>query len=247
MIELFEVKRYNTYDFIQDTQPTSDGTWLCSLTDSGFFRGFSYQITGGTPVRIQVSEDALISDKIHPTIQNTLDWLNNYFYVKRQTQNNFSQTSEFRDFFPDITQGREFRIYFSDGAFYTFNSNGTISNLSDDIFLVGDLVQSKYALRNNLTGYVTAISAGEITIDNSTITTVDENAIIFLSDIPAQVELIIAQMINYDVFVRELTNLSSENIGNYSYSKDKVLVGDIDYPLGLISQLKPYKMVRVIN
>ena len=57
MIDLFKVKKYNEYDFVQDALPASDGTWLCGLTDSGYVRGYSYQVTAGVASRIEQMQD----------------------------------------------------------------------------------------------------------------------------------------------------------------------------------------------
>ena len=66
--------------------------------------------------------------------------------------------------------------------------------------------------------------------------------------LPEDVESIIASMIYYDVFTRgEIDGLKSENIGNYSYTKEDVTVGSLSYPSEIVAGLETtYKKVRFV-
>lgn len=251
MISLFDVKKYHEYDFVQDTVPTGGtGTWLRSLTDGAELRGYSYNVVAGVPTRIEEQEDARIEASIHSTVQNVLDWLNNYFYIERQTQDTSSWSYRFKkDYSPIGKQWKEIDWYVSDSALFSFNESGTIDNVKEDTFQVGDLVRVNYSVRNNLVGWITDISGTQITLDNPNMRTIEENATIFYCDMPKYVEQIIAQMINYDVFEREITDLNSETVGNYSYSKDKdfISVGGLDYPSKYVSSLIQYQKTRFIS
>lgn len=246
MITLFEVKQYSEYDFVQDTLPASDGTWLCSLTATSYTRGHSYQVTSGVATRIEITQDLRIQDSIYSTLENTLEYLNNYFYIPRQTQDNWSYSYRFEDdYSPYPPQRWDINTYESDSAFYSFNgTNKTVDNIAENVFEVGDYIRVHYAKRNNLMATITAKTTTQLTIDNDELRTTEENASIFLCDIPKAVEQLVSQMINFDVFEREVTDLDSETVGNYSYSKSKPVDGMLDYPVSIMSRLDTYKEVR---
>lgn len=250
MIDLFQVKLNNEYDFIQDTLPTTDGSWLCSLTAGLYTRGHSYQVTGGVATRIEEVEDFKILDAIYPTLENACNYLNNYFYVRRATQDTYSYSYRFdKDYRPIQAQSDDINMYESDSAYYTFNATAkTVDGVKEDVFQVGDYVRITYALRNNLIANVTAKTTTQLTLDNEELKTTQENASIFLMDIPRAVEQIIAQMINFDVFEREVSDLDSESVGNYSYtrSKDFMSIGGLDYPSSIAVSLDKYKLVRLV-
>jgi len=247
MINLLSVKKYNTYDFVQDTLPASDGTWLCTLPAGSYTEGHSYNVESGTATRIEAQEDMRIEESIHSTIEAVFKWLNNPFYTSRSLQENDSLSERLQDelFFP-VTLRRKWISYYSDTAYYTFNASGTIDGVKTGTFVVGDLVNIEGALRNNVVGYVTDVTGEVVTIDNPNMKTTMENAIVFLSDIPVSVERAIAQMINWDVFLRELSDKQSENIGNYSYSKGTARVGDLEYPTSLVASLNAYRRVNFV-
>lgn len=243
-ITLFEVKKYNDYDFIAETQPTTDGTWL-KISD-----GTSYDIVNGVATQIEQSQDFLIMDAIYPTLDNVCNYLNNYFYVLRQTQEKYTYSWRFQDSYaPYAPQRQDINNYESDSAFYSFNAtNKTVDGIDENVFQVGDYVRVHYAKRNNLIANVTAKTATQLTLGNEEVRTTEENASIFLMDIPKAVEQIVAQMISYDVFSREITDLDSESVGNYSYSrsKDFMTIGGLDYPSNMTTSLKQYMKVRII-
>lgn len=245
MLNLFEVKKYNNYNYIAETQPTSDGAWL-KISD-----GTSYEIVNGVATQIEQTQDYLILDAIYPTLENACNYLNNYFYVRRATQDRYSFTERFdKDYRPIQAQSDDINTYESDSAFYSFNATAkTVDGVKEDVFQVGDYVRVHYARRNNLIANVTAKTATQLTLDNEEVRTTEENATIFLMDIPRAVENIVAQMINYDVFSREVSDLDSETVGNYSYSrsKDFVTIGGLDYPSSMTTSLKQYMKVRFVS
>lgn len=246
MIDLFTVKQYNEYDFIQDMLPLTDGTWLCSLTATSYTRGYSYQVTSGTAVRIEVTQDLRIQDSIYSTLENTLEYLNNYFYIARQTQDKYTYNYRFdENYVPYPPQKWDINKYESDSAFYSFDGTAkTVDGVQEDVFQVSDYVRVHYAKRNNLMATVTAKTTTQLTLDNDELRTTQENATILLCDIPKAVEQLVSQMINFDIFEREVTDLDSETVGNYSYSKSKPVNGMLDYPVNIMSRLDTYKMVR---
>lgn len=250
MLDLFQVKLQNEYDFIQDTLPATDGSWLCSLTAGLYTRGYSYQVTGGSATRIEEVEDFKILDAIYPTLENVCNYLNNYFYVLRQTQDKYSINTRFDDnYAPYAPQRQDISLYESDSAFYSFNAtNKTVDGVKEDVFQVGDYVRVHYARRNNLIANVTAKTATQLTLDNEEVRTTEENATIFLMRIPRAVENIVAQMIAWDVFSREVTDLDSETVGNYNQtrSKDFVTIGGLDYPSNMTTSLKQYVRTRIV-
>lgn len=67
--------------------------------------------------------------------------------------------------------------------------------------------------------------------------------------LPVDVEAAISKMIYYDVYNRETADgLKSENIGNYSYSKEETTVGSLAYPAELVAGLEVnYKKIRFVQ
>lgn len=243
-ITLFEVKKYNDYDFIAETQPTTDGSWL-KISD-----GTSYDIVNGVATQIEQTQDFLIMDAIYPTLDNVCNYLNNYFYVLRQTQELYRYSTRFEeDYIGTPWQRQDINDYESDSAFYSFNATAkTVDGIDEDVFQVGDYVRLNYALRNNFIANVTAKTATQLTLDNEEIKTVNENASIFLMDIPRAVQQIVSQMIAWDVFSREVTDLDSERVGNYNQTRSKefVTIGGLDYPSSMTTSLKQYMKVRIV-
>lgn len=245
MIDLYEVKKWNEYDFIQDTLPASDGTWLCSLTAGDYVKGHSYNVSSGSATRIEQTKDMLIDAKIHPTINGVCEWLNNYFLVSRVLQNNAYVLPSWGDSFFPTSLARDYGYYESDVSNYTFTGD-VITGLESDVFKVGDMVTIMGALRNNVSGYVTQQSAGQITLDNPNLKDTTEKAVIFLSDIPVVVEQVIQQMINWDVFNREVTDKKSESVGNYSFDIGDIKIGGLHYPAYYTSQLEAFRRVNFV-
>jgi len=243
MIDLFKVKRFNEYDFVQDGLPASDGTWLCGLTAGVFVRGYSYQVTSGVATRIEQIQDDVILDEYYNTFEGVLMFLNNYFYVKRQSDTNYTQ--RLRDYELTTQAQRQYELYESASGNYQFNSNKTISNIKDNPFLIGDYVQVRETTRNNTFGMIDATDVEQITID-SDLRTIEENSLIMLCDVPSDLVTVINRMVNYDAFKRDgFDEMASESIGNYSYSKNNdMMVNGLSYPPYLAQSVIKYKKVR---
>lgn len=65
--------------------------------------------------------------------------------------------------------------------------------------------------------------------------------------LPSEVDSIIAKMMYYDFYLRgQSSDLKSENVGNYSYTKEDYQVGSLYYPSDIASQLEVYKKVRFL-
>lgn len=238
MIDLFSVKLNKDYDFIQAEVPAGSGSWLCSETNGDYVKGYSYEVVEGVATRIEAKEDYLINNSIYSTIESVCSYLNNMFFVK-----NLAAT--FPMFWDNITLEDfhyDYNCIFSSGSL-TFD-NSKISpvnnvNAGDLIFVCGQ--------RNRFFSYVTGVETNSVTVDNTAIVDTTEPAVIFVSGLPQSVEKIIAQMISYDVFDREApTDLQSEHIGNYSYTKADYLIGSMAYPSEIVSGLESFKKVRFV-
>lgn len=162
MIDLYTVKLNNKYDFIQDTFPSSNGTWLCSKTTQYYKRGYSYQITGENVTRIEIAEDEKIIQAIQPTYEIVKKYLG---YDKKH-------------------------------HFFKFG-----------------------------------LKPCECAHD----------------ELPLAVDYYIAKMIAYDIFNRDVgSDLKSESIGNYSYTKEDYQVGSLYYPSEIVSGLDAFKKVKFL-
>lgn len=249
MIDLFSVKKYNSYDFVQNIIPSGTGTWLVNETFTDvvvYTKGYSYNVVSGTTTRIEVSEDERINANLHPTIKLILDYLNNYFYIRRQSYETFVLNTGDWDIAKTLLD--QVVLYFSDINEYEFKADGEIDELAEDIFIVGDLIRIAGSLRNNIVGYVESLSPLKIT--NKDLRATTENAVLFLSNIPKQVEEVISQMIHYDIFKRKINDKKSEKVGNYSYQKDTdsfIVLGGLQYPAYFNSVLKRYKMIKFVQ
>ena len=236
MIDLFSVKLNKDYDFIQAEVPTGSGSWLCTETNGDYVKGYSYEVVEGVATRIEVKEDYLINNSIYSTIENVCSYLNNMFFVKNlaNTFPMYWDCITLQDFHYD------YNCIFSSGSL-TFD-NGKISPVSNIntgylIYVCGQ--------RNRFFSYVTGVETNSVTVDNTAMVNTTEPATIFVSGVPQSVEKIITQMISYDVFDREApTDLQSEHIGNYSYTKADYLIGSMAYPAEIVSGLESFKRVR---
>lgn len=66
-------------------------------------------------------------------------------------------------------------------------------------------------------------------------------------EMPMAVDFYISQMIAYDVFNRgQISDLKSESIGNYSYTKEDYQVGNLYYPSEIVSGLDVFKKVKFL-
>lgn len=238
MIDLYKVKLNNEYDFIQDTLPDSNGTWLCSLTAGSYVRGYSYRVTGGNATRYGEVQDELVLTNRFEVIETTLAWLNNPFYVKNRDSNIVNETRD--TYFTPQEWGEIVRFYCQAGEF-TYN-NDVVTGLNGQPFAVGDMVQVKHGLRNNIFAYVTAAADGTVTLENGTIRNTTESAVMFLVTIPESVEFILSKMVWWNIYKKTVSDMKRETIGNYSYEKEE-RVGGFAYPVDLVAELMPYKKV----
>lgn len=248
MINLYEIKRFGDYDYIQDSVPNANGTWLCSDDITGYTKGYSYQVEqasgGGIATRIEVNKDNQILSSIYPTIETVCEWLNNYFYVKRQ--NNSECKYDNKNGSLTIRESKEYQNNVGTYGNYIF-SNSTISGVQINVFQNNDLVRLTNSIRNNYVTSITNVTSDVLTIDNENCTNTTEDCRIMLMVIPNSVQKAICQMIYYDVFIKENPdNLQSESVGNYSYTKATVLVGSLYYPPDLVSGLQAFKKVRFV-
>lgn len=238
MIDLFLVKLNKDYDFIQAEVPTGSGTWLCSETNGDYIKGYSYEVIEGVAARIEQSKDYLINNSIYSTIESVCSYLNNMFFVKNlaTTFPMYWDCITLQDFPYDYnyiyTSGS---LTFKDGVISPVNN----INTGDLIYVCGQ--------RNRFFSYVTGVEENSVTVDNPAMLNTTEPAAIFVTGLPQSVEKIIAQMISYDVFDREApTDLQSEHIGNYSYTKADYLIGSMAYPSEIVSGLESFKRVRFV-
>ncbi len=243
MIDLFTVKQNNTYDFVQDDLPASDGTWLCSLTSGAYTRGHSYSVADGVATREGEAQDRLINSSIPEVIENTLSYLNNTFYVARQSGASYTFDT-YNDYYcHDMRATRDFKRYVSEMGLFTF-VDGVVTGINDNSFIVGDLIMIKSAIRNNLVSYVTAQADGTITLDNEQVVNTTENAYMFLVNLPSDVKAAISKMVWWDVYQRNVTDMQQERVGNYSYAKEPV--GGSQYPNEIVTGLNSYRKVRFV-
>ena len=238
MIDLFSVKLNKDYDFIQAEAPAGSGSWLCTETNGDYVKGYSYDVVEGVATRIEAKEDYLINNSIYSTIESVCSYLNNMFFVE-----NLAAT--FPMYWDCITLQDctyNYNDIFTSGLL-TFK-DGVISPVS--YINTGDLI-FVYGQRNRFFSYVTGVEGNSVTVDNPAMVNTTEPATIFVSGLPQSVEKILAQMISYDVFDREApTDLQSEHIGNYSYTKADYLIGSMAYPSEIVSGLEAFKRVRFV-
>lgn len=236
MIDLFSVKLNKDYDFIQAEVPAGSGTWLCSATNGDYTKGYSYEVVEGVATRIEQSKDYLINNSIYSTIENVCSYLNNMFFVKNlaATFPMYWDCITLQDFPYDYNY-----IYTSGSLTFKEGVISPVSNIN-----TGDLIYV-YGQRNRFFSYVTGVEENSVTVDNTAMVNTTEPAAIFVAGLPQSVEKIITQMISYDTFDREApTDLQSEHIGNYSYTKADYLIGSMAYPSEIVSGLESFKRVR---
>lgn len=236
MIDLLSVKLNSKYDFIQAEVPTGSGTWLCSETNGDYIKGYSYEVVEGTATRIEQSQDYLINNSIYSTIESVCSYLNNMFFVK-----NLAAT--FPMYWDCITLQDfpyDYNYIYTSGSL-TFD-NGKISPVSN--INAGDLIYV-CGQRNRFFSYVSTVEENSIVVDNQSMVNITEPSGIFVVGLPQSVQSIISKMISYDVFNRDTpSDLQSEHIGNYSYTKADYLIGSMAYPSEIVSGLESFKRVR---
>lgn len=228
MIDLFSIKLNGQYDDIGCAPNIANGTFLCSKTSNVYTKGHSYQITNTIAERIEEAQDRKILKSIYPTIQNTCEWLNNWFTIRR----NYS----------DFWQGSY--NYGTSGQWHDvpqFPSNGDLCKVRTTMFW-------EYASEYNFffVSYV-EVDGDKVTCNNPKFNP-DQNYFYYVMHLPEDVERAISSMIYYDVYTRgEVDGLKGENIGNYSYTKEDVTIGSLAYPSELVACLETtYKKVRFV-
>lgn len=227
MIDLFSVKLNNNYDEIGATPTIEDGTFLCDTTSENYIKGYSYQITNGNAERIEQTQDYKIKNAIYPTIQNVCEWLNNWFTIKYDYAERYGLGYSGSGGWHEVAQ---------------FPSTGDLCKIriTDDW---------DYVSRYNIffVSYVT-VNGETVTSDNPMFNP-DEAYFYYIMHLPQDVESAISSMLFYDFFTRgTVDGLKSEQIGNYSYTKDDVTVGTLAYPKALISGLDAnYRKLRFVQ
>ena len=232
MIDLFTIKLNGQYDEIGASPTINEGLFLCDTTSENYIRGCSYQIETingvKTVTRIDNVKDYYIQQAIYPTIQNVCEWLNNWFTIKRNYNDYFSG-----------------EIYSSTGAYHElaqFPQSGDLCKIriTDDwnYLSIYNFYFVSYVEVNN----------GVVTADNPKFKD-GQTYFYYVMHLPQDVEAAISKMIYYDVYQREaVSDLKSENVGNYSYTKEDIHIGSLAYPKELISGLETcYKLVRFVQ
>jgi len=249
-IELYTIKCNNTYTYYSNADagtPTAGDTLLCDTTETlatvPVTRGYTYTYTT-TWVRSEAGNDVKITKGLLPTISNTLKWLNNYFYVTDQVAID-SQN------FDTLGCGSVDNYIRVEDDAMVFNADGKIETTDTIEFIVGDLVHIQQAVRNQgKVGYLSALGSVDFTLDR-TLTADTSYGVVYLTQIPEDVEDIISKMIWYDIYQRDLTQdgaINTESEGSYSVSYDTANpISGILYPKGTITGLLQYKQVKVMN
>ena len=233
MIDLFSIKLNGEYDEIGVTPSINEGVFLCSETGENYTKGYTYQIDTvnnvKTATRVESVTDFKIQNMIYPTIHNVCEWLNNWFTIRR----NYS----------DFWQGSY--NYGSSGQWHDVPqqpSNGDLCKVRTTMFW-------EYANLYNFffVSYVTVDGEGHISCNNPKFNP-DKQYFYYIMHLPEDVELAISAMIYYDIFTRgEVDGLKSENVGNYSYTKEDVTVGSLSYPSELVAGIETtYKKVKFV-
>jgi hypothetical protein len=250
MIELYTIKCNNTYTYYSNadaSSPTAGDTLLCDTTGTlatvSVTRGYTYTYTT-TWVRSEAGTDVKTTKALNPTISNTLKWLNNYFYVTDQAAINEQN-------FDTLGCGCFNNYIRVEDDAMVFNADGKIETTDTIEFIVGDLVYIQDAVRNkHKVGYLSALGTVDFTLDR-TLTADTSYGVVYLTQIPEDVEDIISKMIWYDIYQRDLTqdgSISTESEGSYSVSYDTANpIYGILYPKGTITGLLQYRLQGIKN
>ena len=166
---------------------------------------------------------------IYPTIQNTCEWLNNWFTIRRNYADFWTRTYN----------------YGSSGSWHEVPQKPSNGDLCKVRYTMDWEYINEYSFF--FVSYVKVDDEGKITCDNPKFKD-NENYFYYIMHLPQDVEKAISSMIYYDVFTRgAVDGLKSENIGNYSYTKEDVTVGSLSYPSELVAGLETtYKKVRFV-
>lgn len=231
MIDLFSVKINGSYDEIGAMPSINNGTFLCSETVEcncncgGFVKGYSYELVEGTHKRIEADKDFKIQNSIYSTIQNTCEWLNNWFVIRRNYSNFYNRAYEdYGGGWHEVPQ---------------FPSNGDLCKIrtTDDWNFV-----SLYSFI--FVSYVN-VEGETVTSDNPRFNP-DETYFYYIMHLPQDLEIAISKMLYYDAFTRgTVDGIKSETVGNYSYNLEDITIGSLAYPKELIAGIETnYKRLR---
>lgn len=227
MIDLFSIKLNGNYDEIGEVPTIENGIFLCD-TCGPYCKGATYQVTNYYPERIDAQKDYLIKKAIYPTILNVCEWLNNWFTLKYNYNNRF--------------------------AFGGYGVTGSYHEVAQ-FPQTGDLCKIRYTKDWDLVSAYSFYFVSYVTVENGIVSGDNpkfkegEQYFYYIMHLPDDVEKAISQMIYYDQFERgTVSELKSENIGNYSYTKEDVHIGSLAYPFELVAGLEAcYKKVRFVQ
>lgn len=233
MIDLFSIKLNGTYDEIGAVPTISEGLFLCDTTSENFVRGYTYKITTNSThidaERVDAVTDYKIEKAIYPTITNVCEWLNNWFTLKYNYNNQFAYGN-----------------YGLTGAFHevaTLPKNGDLCKIryTDNWDMV-----SAYSFY--FVSYVSINEQGVISADNPQFES-GHTYFYYPMHLPDAVEKAISDLIYYDYYTRGVADdIKSENIGNYSYTKHDVTIGTLAYPYELIAGIDTsYRKMRFVQ
>ena len=125
------------------------------------------------------------------------------------------------------------------GSVYTFVGTAFLASLITS----GDYIHVTGTLRNDGYYHVTNITDTVITVDSPMINEPAITASIAAVEIPAGLKIYFAKMIGWNVYNFKSSGLSSESIGNYSYSMKDGASGDAGYPADMLKGLDRWRRV----
>jgi len=251
MVTLTDVKINNNYDFFNSAAPTTSekapnyvngNTWLNLVT------GYSYVLTNdtlGTWTRMEIPVDNKFNAIYQSVNSLAFKYINNNFLISRSEWYTGDKPSILcRDAMLDFLNYEcvfsKFKFTASDKSIEasTTDTWGVFTNFS-----AGDKIKIANSIKNNKFYTIQSIVGEKVTI---TETPVDEEnySFIFLSIIPDELYKLIGRMIHYDIYYRYAisSGLKSETIGTYSYTKEDLKVGNLSYPIEIVSDLDNYQL-----
>lgn len=251
MVTLTDAKINNNYDFFNSVAPTTSekapnyvngNTWLNLTT------GYSYILTNdtlGTWTRIEIPVDNKFN-AIYQSVNNlALKYINNTFKVNRPVWYTDEKPSILcRDTMIDFLN---YECVFSKFKFTSLDKSiesnsietwGAFTNFS-----AGDTIYISNSIKNNKFYTIDSIVGEKVFIKETPVN--EENySFMFLTIIPDELYKLIGRMIHYDIYYRYAisSGLKSETIGTYSYTKEDLKVGNLSYPIEIVSDLDNYQL-----
>lgn len=125
------------------------------------------------------------------------------------------------------------------GTVYTFVGVG----FSDSLIVSGDYIRVSGTLRNDGYYHVTNVTDTVITVDTATINEPEVSAHIAAIEIPAALKIYFSKMIGWNLYNFKSGGMSSESIGNYSYSMKDGGTGDAGYPADILKGLDRWRLL----